>query len=248
MLVTYFDEVKFNPPSRPFYWLGGIAIPASLIRELEGQVAELAVECFGGSALSRETEFHATDIYGRRNNFRRWNDVSRRMDVLKRLFRIIDRRGEVYKISIQIEPAKMLKPTEIEAWAFIFLVERLDQLLAAKGEIGLLIGDYENESITSQAAEKLSMFRDGRTPYFFGQKIAHIVDTVHFSRSHVSRLLQLADLYVWMLQFQHCGSHDQYPGSELIAFLRDETQLLYPDKFKHWPTGDSWYPTAPESL
>lgn len=245
MLIGYFDEVKYNPPRQPYYWLGAIVVPATLVRDLESQATALAEECFQQQTLCPETELHATAIYNRAGRFRGWTDIGRRLDTLKRLLRIIDRRGEVFKICIRIEPALMNRPEDIEGWAFIFLVERLNQLLRAKNELGLLIGDYENEAVTNRAAQRLSHYRTaGGTPHYFGQEITNLIDTVHFSRSHLSRLLQLADAYTWSQQFAMTGRHDSYPGSALITFRREETELLAPDKYKDWPTKGSWYPPA----
>jgi hypothetical protein len=245
VLIGYFDEVKYNPPRQPYYWLGAIVVPATIVRDLEVQVGALAEECFGTQILSRETEFHATDVYHRARQFRSWTDIDRRLSILRRLLKVVDRRGEVFKISIRIDPALMVKPEDIEGWAFMFLVERMNQLLRAKESLGLLIGDYENESVTNRATGRLSGYRTtGGTPHYFGQEITNLVDTVHFSRSHLSRMLQLADAYTWAQQFAATGGHASYPGTDLLHFLQQSTELLVPDKYKHWPTKDSWYATT----
>lgn len=241
MLISYFDEVKHDPTNQPYYWLMAVTLPPELIREIESQVAALSDECFGTALLSPNTEFHATDIYCRTRNFRDWRDIDRRVGVLKRLFKILDRRHDVFKTYVRIDPSRMQKPEGMEAWAFMFLVEKLNDLLVANKEIGLLIGDYESESITNEAAGKLSAYRSDGTPYYFGREITQLVDTVHFTRSHLSRMLQLADAYAWAIQFSVNGNHNSYPGNDLLDYLRTETELLYPTKYKEWPTANSWY-------
>lgn len=241
MLISYFDEVKQDPTKQPFYWLAAITIPATIVRDLELQVAVLSKECFGRAELSRETEFHATDIYNRTKLFKAWSSIDKRLAVLKRLLKIVDRPGEIFKTYVRIDPSRMVKQEGVESWAFMFLVEKLNDLLSAEKQIGLLIGDYESESVTNLAAVQLSTYRADATPYFFGREITQLVDTVHFTRSHLSRMLQLADAYAWVTQFARNGNHREYPGSDLMGFLREDTQLLSPSKYKEWPTANSWY-------
>ena len=54
--------MKYQPGKQPYQWLAGIIVDESLVRELEGQVGELAKECFGTATLGRETEFHAAEV------------------------------------------------------------------------------------------------------------------------------------------------------------------------------------------
>ena len=42
-----------------------------------------------------------------------------------------------------------------------------------------------------------SAFKVTRTNFQFGQEITRVVDTVHHTHSHHSRLLQLADIYTY---------------------------------------------------
>jgi len=53
-------------------------------------------------------------------------------------------------------------------------------------------------------------------------------------------MLQLADIYVWSLQLASGTMKDsKYPRPELVRFLREETELLAPHRYKEWPTAQS---------
>ena len=65
-----------------------------------------------------------------------------------------------------------------------------------------MIGDRENDKVSKKFAEILSKYRQEGTPYAFGTSLDNLVDTVHFTDSHHSRMLQLADFYVWALQLR----------------------------------------------
>ena len=238
VLVTYFDEVKFQPDKQPFYWLGGLVASAETIWNLENQVAALSTEIFGTPNLTRDTEFHAADIFHRKHNFRDWPDISKRLEVMKRLLSILNE-AAVGKIYVRMDLAKMVA-SDVERKAFMFFTERVELHLRAEKSPGILIGDRESDQISGVFAEILSRYRSSGTPYAYGTKLTHLVDTVHFTDSHHSRMVQLADLYVWSLQLCASGKNDVYPRSDLVGFIKGSTNLLWPHRYKEWPTAHSW--------
>jgi hypothetical protein len=135
MLITYFDEVKYDAADQRYQWIGGITVEDRLVKELEDQVRTLAEECFGDGTLSRATEFHAVDIFHRKRNFKSWPDIPRRLNVLKRLAKIIDRPDEVLKVYVRLEPARMVATDDFDLRAFMFFVEKVDSLVSASGMV-----------------------------------------------------------------------------------------------------------------
>ena len=238
MQLVYFDEVKFYANTQPFYWLAGVIVNAESIKAIEHEVDALAKECFGISTLGRETEFHAADIFHRKHNFKSWVDIEKRMKILRSLASIVGREEGVGRVYVQLDPARMIGD-DADNKAFMFFLERVEMYLKATKDVGLLIGDRENAKLAGIFAETLSRFREDGTPYAFGRKLDRLIDTVHFTESHLSRMLQLADVYVWLLQL--CNKNDTvYPQRDLIRFVREETELLRPHRYKIWPTEGSW--------
>jgi uncharacterized protein DUF3800 len=234
---AYFDEVKYHSPSQPYQWLAALIIDSGLVPDLEGQVAEVAVTCFGSSSLAKDTEFHASAIFNRTENFKTWNDPSSRIDVLKKLFRIIDRHTEVGKVYARLEPARMVASDNLDHRTFMFFTERVDMALRDRKSAGLLVGDFESDRFSSIAAADLSRFRATGTPFEFGKPISHLIDTVYFAHSHHSRMLQLADCYAWALQL--CATEAKNGSGlrhDVANFVRSETRLLHPHRYKEWPT------------
>lgn len=122
----------------------------------------------------------------------------------------------------------------------MYFVERVEEHLQAQGTPGILIGDRESEKASGVFAENLSRFRRDGTSYHFGIKLTHLIDTVHFTNSHHNRMLQLADLYVWLTHLCHSGDHDKFPRKDIIDHVRKTTTLLTPTRSKIWPTDQSW--------
>ena len=164
MQIAYFDEVKYHKGRIPFYWLGAIVADGNLIGELEAEVNALAEEVFGTRALSKETEFHASDLLGGNAHFKEW-DLPRRVDVLNRLITIFGTAKDLGKIYVKLVPERMTLTDDVEGIAFMYLLERIDQYLVGQNANGILIGDRENEVIAGKFAEKVSHYREWGTRF-----------------------------------------------------------------------------------
>ena len=241
MRLIYFDEVKYQKGKQPYYWIGGIVVTPEVIWRLENSVSKLSKACFNVSTLSKETEFHAADIFHRKRNFKKLKNIEKRIDVLQRLAEILNSEEDLAKMYVRIEPAKMISETDIEDKAFMFFVERVELFLRANKTPGMLIGDRENERVSKQFSETLSHYREYGTYYQFGIELTHLIDTVHFTDSHHSRMLQLADLYVWLLQLCDNSDPEAYPHKLVTSYVKEHTNILSPNKYKIWPTSQSWY-------
>jgi hypothetical protein len=238
--LIYFDEVKYKIGSQPYYWLGALSLDESLVPEIEQAVSALALECFGSSLLNVGTEFHAADMFHRKAIYKGWSDTADRIEKMERLIKIFDRPNEIRKIEVRIDPAKMVAGG-VEQKAFMFLVEKCQVDMQSLSGRGLLIGDSDGEISNSRIVD-LSGYRVTGTPYKFGKPIENLIDTVYFAHSHHSRMLQIADFYVFCLQL--CASpdaNDGYARKRLKKFIRENTNLLVPNRYKYWPTEDTWY-------
>lgn len=234
MKLIFFDESK-NDPDYPHYHLGGVCLDDSVLLEVEGLIQQIALEAFGTSELSETTEFHAAEIYHRRKNFKSWTDFGERVAVLSKFVDILSREN-VYLIDIQINCALLCEGQRAEEIAFMFLCERVNDLVRAQKSIGMLIGDRESDRHAARFATTLSNYRVQGTDFAYGREIKNLVDSVHFTQSHLSRFLQLADVYVWIQQFRNRNSNstDKYHKA-IFEMLKRDGVNLFPAKYKEWP-------------
>ena len=73
---------------------------------------------------------------------------------------------------------------------------------------------------------------DGKTPWDYGAPIPSIIDAVHFAHSHHSRLLQLADAYLFLATLGW-GSKKGWMLKSVQAACTG--QNYFPDRYKEWP-------------
>lgn len=238
MQIAYFDEVKYQRARMPNYWLGAVVADAATIWALEGAVNRLALEVFGVLNVSKDTEFHAADLLNGHEHFEGWQ-MERRIDVLKRLITIFGSAPGLGKIFVKMHPERMVS-ADVEGKAFMFLVERVEGLLRERNTPGLLIGDKESDTVAHAFAQDLSAYRATGTPFAFGMKLEFLLDTVHFTHSHHSRMLQLADLHVWMRQLCSIGHQDKWHRKQIIDHIQSIPDCLHAHRYKDWPTTGSW--------
>ena len=132
--------------------------------------------------------------------------------------------------------------SDVEGTGFMYFVERVDSYVRAQNTPGLLIGDRESESISGTFAESLSGYRAAGTAYRFGKKLTHLVDTVHFTNSHHSRMLQLADMHVWLRQLCSTGDNVQWHRKQIIEHVRSINDCLHANRCRRPIRGPKWRP------
>jgi hypothetical protein len=234
MKLIFFDESK-NGPEHSHYHIGAICIDEENLQSVEQEISNLAIEVFGSSVLQKSTEFHASEIYGRKNHFRNITDFDYLNGILEKIFIILSRK-DVFLIDIQINTQLLYGPQSPEDIAFMFLCERANTFLRAKNSLGMLIGDRENNKVSTRFSTSLSEYKVDGTEFAYGTKITNLVDSVHFTESHLSRFLQLADVYAWILQFQLKNRGSEQKGHKaIISILNKEKIDLGPSKYKEWP-------------
>lgn len=229
MYVTYFDEVKCQPSQgQNYYFVGGICVPMNKIMEIEGHLNALASELFGTFDLTPETCFHARLIHFKKGPFSNM-DFPARLDVLKRLTRILAN-SAVKRVYVAIDNEKLKAKHKIAEIAFAHFCERVEMAMDSD-EQTILIGDLDNQEF-KQMISDFARYRAKGTPWDWGIKINSIVDSVHFARSHHSRMIQLADIYLYTVSHRY--------GSRRGGFADAYTHVLsefdlFPSRYKVWP-------------
>lgn len=232
MKLIYFDESK-DSPGYPHYHLGAICIDESDLSDVERTINAISQKAFGSTDLSKDTELHAAHIFGRKGNFRHNEDFDKALALLRELADAIAL-PQVQRIWIKINCDLLYGSRTPAEHAFMHLVERANGLLGQTNSLGLMIGDRESDDVSHDLSITLSGWRARGTDYEYGQDITRIVDSVHFTHSHLSRFLQLADAYVWFSQFQ---PRHKNPATERQRAVLDLLARVdhSPKKYKEWP-------------
>lgn len=234
MKLIFFDETK-NNDAYPHYHIGGVCIDEEHLRSIEQKISAVAENAFGNADLVRGTELHAAEIYHRKNHFKSWNDFGARIALIDEMMQILSA-PEVMLIDVQINAGKLWDTQSPEEVAFMFFCERSNDLCRAHYSVGMLIGDRESDRVAEKYATSLSGYRATGTNFEYGRNINNLVDSVHFTHSHLSRFLQLADIYTWLLQFINRNGRSINDKHQAILQILTRSDIdLGPSKYKEWP-------------
>lgn len=230
MYVTYFDEVKANPAQgQSYYLVGGISVPMADIAKLEASVTSLAQELFGSSDLTPKTEFHASHIYFGKGPFKGMAS-EKRIELLAKLADIIVHGSGVKRMYAAINTDKLYVPEKAPEFAFAHFCERAHRAIGPKAT-SILIGDQDDQESKNMIRD-FATYRQSGTPWAFGLEIKRLTDTVHFARSHYSRMIQLADLYVFTVASRY-GGRSGWMADALKEALKEKD--LHANSYKEWP-------------
>jgi hypothetical protein len=233
MLFVYFDESK-NNPENPYYFLIGVCIPEYKLLSLEKLMNDFSEKVFGTAAPSRDNEFHAIDIFHGKKNLKRLKlPPNERIDILKGLF-LIYKLCELEYIEVKINCGSLSDDRNPNGLAFNFFTERVS-MYSGKKSMCMLIGDRENDRVSNMIGEKIGHYKQYGTDYYFGMPVPNIVDTVHFTHSHLSRMLQMADLLAWTIQFMAKKENSTKIGMNKDYYDFVRSLNLFPAKYKVWP-------------
>lgn len=230
MYVAYFDEVKAMPQhGRDHYLVGGLAVPMEKIGALEKAVTKLSKNVFGSTELTVETEFHASHCYFGKGHFK-GRAPKDRIEIIANLAQLIAETDGVKRVYSAICKAKIYNEKQVAEIAFAHFVERME-LAIPHAEPCILIGDLDDEQATNMVKD-FSRFRQRGTPWEYGIELESVVDSVHFCRSHHSRLLQLADIYMFIASGWY-GGRQGWMKKQLQKALSGFD--LHPHRYKVWP-------------
>jgi hypothetical protein len=228
--VTYFDEMKAMPASQQnWYIVAGIAVPMREIGAIEEAVSVLSDKTFGTRDLTPATEFHASHIYHGKGPFKGMLPA-KRLEILEALADIIASNGSVRRIYAAIDTSRLYEPKQAPEFAFAHFCERV-QMMTGHKSTSILIGDRDDEQLSNMVRD-FSQFRTRGTPWQYGIEIKSIVDSVHFTRSHHSRMMQLADSYVFIIGHWYGSKKGRMAESFTDALKRKD---LHAHRYKHWP-------------
>ena len=234
MKLIFFDEAK-DDDKYQHYHIGDVCIDEEHLAAVEARVHKVVQDSFGDSRLNRGTELHAAEIYHRKKHFKEWSIFEQRISLIDELMQILSM-PEIQLIDIQINAEKLWENQIPDEVAFMFFCERANDLCKTNRCLGMLIGDRESDRVAERYAVSLSSYRTGGTDFAFGRDIENLVDSVHFTHSHLSRFLQLADIYTWLLQFRNRNREsDNFRHKAIFEIWARDDITIHPSKYKEWP-------------
>jgi hypothetical protein len=167
-------------------------------------------------------------VYFKRGPFKEM-DFPKRLDILTRFTELLTDPC-LKRVYAAIDTTKLFAKEKAAEFAFAHFCERV-QMAIPPGEYTILIGDYERDEFKQMIGD-FAQYRSNGTPWQYGIEITKIVDSVHFARSHHSRMIQLADMWLFVASHWY-GSRKGGMAEAFTAAMKGKE--LWPHRYKFWP-------------
>ena len=199
MHLIYFDENKHSEEN-PFFNIGGILVPETKVLELDKTLTQIQYNFFGSSSLVAANEFHGKEMFHGKGPFkgRKLPDRIELFDYFATFLIENEIPIRLVRIDVKHHRQKYQYPTPEYRLGLMLFLERACDYLDKANDLGIAFGDYEKDEVARSVVDFSEYKTSGKTPMYFGRALGRLVDTVHFTRSHHSRFLQLADVVVYM--------------------------------------------------
>ncbi len=228
MRIVYFDEVKPNPGAFPDYLIAGLSLSEQSLRSTIAAFNETKNIHLRSLGIEGDVEIHAQHIYHGKACWK-GKDLDGRLKLIADMAKLLEPE-DVRLVYSWIDVAKLYNSSHALDQCFTHFCERAHNTLSGS-ETGVLIGDLDQQSRNHLWA-KFASFRRNGTPWAFGQKLPKFPDSVHFVDSRVCEMVQLADVYSFILSGR-AGTGSGYPQTRLNELLRDVN--LFPCSYKVFP-------------
>lgn len=237
MHLAYFDENKYSKED-PFFFIGGILIPATRIVEIENTLTRIHFNFFGSSILTRDTEMHGKELFHAKGAFKGrslkdrialLNDIRRFLISFKMPIRLVC-------IDVEAHRRKYAYPEPEYRWGLTLMLERFCDYLDQIDDQCVVFGDYEKDEMGRSVLDFSQFKFSGRTPLYFGRPLGRLIDTIYFTQSHHSRFLQVADIVVYLAnRFENNPAPllkwHEIEANEIWQSIKKETDF----KMQKWP-------------
>ena len=197
MLLSYLDE-SYNDD---ICLTVAVVVPDAIAQGLIDALDDVAMD-WGHIHKDAVAEFHAHEIMGGKGIWHRLKgDTEKQLELYDQLLKTIGS----FDVRIIIEGVGRKElAVRYSDWpgsdtleyahrtAITYLLERINEHARRSGDLALVIADEVDQGAVFR--RDLAHFRRWHTHGWKAQKVTNIIDTIHFSPSDTSRLLQAADL------------------------------------------------------
>jgi len=202
MKLIYIDEAgntgRAVDPDQPLHMLGALIIDEANVRAAEASVLQVTNHFFPKAVLDGPIELHGHHIRSGKGAFKALAPTVR-IELVTELLRI----PALHSVRfgwVAIRKAEALRRTakHPHELAFMFLVERIQDILTREEKLGMLIADEQHE-IEEQLIMNLDHYKQYKTNWGYRPTpITNIIDSIHFVKSRNNRLIQLADVLTFI--------------------------------------------------
>ena len=228
MLLAYVDE-SFN---KKYFFMTALIATPDQVRDLTTALDEYVKTLAANHAtLASRAELHGYEVFHGKEG---WSSLfpRQRVQVFLEVFRLIAASGvriAIRGLDIPAQEARYSNPYPPYSVVLTKILEKVQTVASAEDELALVICDEYHED--DRHRRLLASYREWRTPTSTPMKLDRILDTIHFTPSHESRMIQASDLIAFItLRREVVTSPDPREATavkELWDLIRDQVIVYF---------------------
>lgn len=204
MYLIYLDESwntwnDLDNKEQPIHFISGIAIPFENIQKIEREMIDLEIN-FLPYSKNFDFEFHWVELAWWKKYFKNFK-IEERLKVIDGLINIFIKHDIKFFsqwINKNFLKSNYSNPPHPHYLAFMYLIENLDIFLENEDKKWLIIMD-KNLDTEQNIIDSFQEYKNNNSSFGLSKnKITNLIDTVYYTNSYNSHLMQLSDV-IWYI-------------------------------------------------
>jgi len=228
MYLFYLDEswntgLDLDNEQQPIHYISWFWVKDDDIKWLDSAIKTI-LPMFLPVSQNYDFEFHWIDLVWWKRYFKKF-EISKRLKALDALVSIFERHNVTffsYGISKKAHKKQYVHPYHPHNVVFKELIEQIDEFLDDKNDQWILIMD-RNDDVGQDIINDFQTYKDKGT--WFGwrkRELKNLVDTVYYTESYNSNILQLADVVWYIYSAYHTAHHLNWWNLDGVNYVRKE--------------------------
>lgn len=193
--------------SQPVHMLGCLLVEDTSVRPMEDAIAAVAERHFPKISGDAAFEFHGAHLFAGKGIFKGIAPADR-IAATRELIEVTSEHVAAFGYT-GVNKVKSYASDHPHRIAFTLMVERLEPWLKNRKALGLIIAD-QNDEVGSALITDMDWFKKHSTSWgYVNVKVEHIIDSLHFVRSHDNRIIQACDVITFMRWKNHLLSREK---------------------------------------
>jgi len=230
MYIAYVDESGdpgHNTRVTKYFTLSGIIVADSNWKAFLDRVKVFRKRLKRDFGLILKSDLRATDLWRSKGDFRGLNlSYANRTRIFRRVAEFLRYSQETTILTVSINKGSPQLPStgKISEIAWTMFLQRYENWLLAKQELGIVVNDEGHEKITRMLSRKMRVYNPIPSHYggYYRAPVVKIIEDPFSRHSQDSYFVQLADMsaYLARLRHDHTPKHAKYGIHELYKRIK----------------------------